>query len=498
MEKKIHIKDIVIWGMFIGFFINMIIRSIYPTDTDVYYIIAEGRNIRANGIPYTLYNFNFFEIDTVIQNYAWCYLLAFLYDTFGNIGLACLQVIILTLYAIGVNTLLKMKGSKWTLPERALISILILTIGCYINMRPQIITLTILIYQLIILEKIHKTKNFLWGYLIIPLTILHMQIHMSMWIMQIIICLPYICPIRIDLQGKISISIEKYQLKNVVHNILLPILIFLSTLLNPYGIDGSLYIFNGMGEAGKFSISELSKPVYISKFGAYILLLVILTFLFIREFKKHDIYLVLGLALFSMFAIRNIMFVPIAYISLLATISSKARFKNFSIKKLPTGFLAIIMVLMFISIGMDITDGKHFNNSISDNDYFFTGMDDIMAQIPDKNAKIFCQFMDGNYLEFHGYKSFWDARPELGGIKINHKREITEDYLSIVYAKDNMKEILDFYDFEYMIVRKQSLVRLALEKSDSGYELIYITTIKEEDDSLNDIRYLFKKKESLN
>ena len=61
-----------------------------------------------------------------------------------------------------------------------------------------------------------------------------------------------------------------------------------------------------------------------------------------------------------------------------------------------------------------------------------------------------------------------------------------------------MKEILDFYDFEYMIVRKQSLVRLALEKSDSGYELIYITTIKEEDDSLNDIRYLFKKKESLN
>lgn len=496
MEKKIQIKDIVIWGMFIGFFINMIIRSIYPTDTDVYYIIAEGRNIRANGIPYTLYNFNFFEIDTVIQNYAWCYLLAFLYDTFGNIGLACLQVIILTLYAIGVNILLKMKGSKWTLPERTLISILILTIGCYINMRPQIITLTILIYQLIILEKIHKTKNFLWGYLIIPLTILHMQIHMSMWIMQIIICLPYICPIRIDLQGKMSISIEKYQLKTVVHNILLPILIFLSTLLNPYGIDGSLYIFRSMGEAEKFAISELTKPSFLSKFGIYILLLVILTFLFIREFKKCDIYMVLGLSFFSMMAVRNIMFLPIAYISLLATISSKTRFKNFSIKKLPTGFLAIIMVLMFISIGMDITDGKYLSNEVNDNEEWFSGMDDIISYIPDKNAKIFCQFMDGNYLEFHGYKAFWDARPELGGIKINHKREITEDYLSIVYAKDNMKEILEFYGFDYMIVHKQSLIRVEMEKPDSGYELIYITDIDK--NSSSDIRYLFKKKESLN
>ena len=434
-------------------------------DTDAFYLIANGQYILKEGIP-TINPFISTEgVPIVIQNWLYCVLVAFFYNWNGTndliiiLGLQTLVAWLLTFYFLR-----KLKDESL----KILFTMLFFYVFSYNNIRPEIITYILCMLEIIGIEKYIQTNRRLW-LLFLPLTVLfEINLHASYWIMHYIILLPYLMP------TKFLDSSNSFKKSQLIWLILMIIVSIRCLIINPYGTEAISYVFKSLtGETFEVvsTISE-QQSFRLYSIDSAIIILSIVVFIVLIKNKKIDsvtFWMFLGFTLLGIYKIKFISFYAIGLLFLLR------KLKDFKLKiNVIILSLASLIMVLFISVYVpDIMPSEVFKNESITEATSYKKIGDIIDYL-DKNetkdASVLAYFELGNFLEFKGYKTYYDARPEIYPIEML-KKVNTFYNISKTTRQDRIR-IQSFMDIDYAIVANDSITDLDLSLS-SYYKLAF-------------------------
>ena len=459
----------------LSYVVYNILHGMYEGDT--YFLIDTGREIIKNG---DVIRENIWScvpgMKFVAQQWLYCVIIAFAQDTFGAVGMLIFVFIQVITYYFLMTHLMKKLGLNSQF--RYLLSIVVMFLGqnYLFCSRPETITIILFILLAICLEKYKETDKWYWLLGIPALNILEVNFHSSMWLFHYAIILAYLVPAFYwPWKNKESKNIKR------VPVIVVSLLSLSVLLVNPYGLDGVLYIINAyMSNAFSFvSIEEMLPTQIMSNYGfcAFIGIFVLVVVSKLKSCKSTSINITFGFSLLMAMFIRNNMFILFSLIYPLADlgvaflgINTKFNWHKYLNMKI---CLLLIAVNIF-TISFTYCEFKNINNiegGVENSAMFANNMNtiaDYLDKHADENNKILTGFNVGAYMEYRGYRNlFIDARPECYMKNITgNESPLAEYYTYCSKGKKNNKkegessilnqdEVDDWfakYNFDYIIV----------------------------------------------
>lgn len=481
-KKPMSIK--VFWALVIAISIScFILFSMACFDGDMYFMIATGRHIIENGIPHE----NVWTIDKssgfIAQQWLYDVILAYL-DRVGYVALWVFVLFQVSVFNFFVYRLCRIRDLSNPAAFLCIALSDILGLPYLFNIRPQTITLILLLIECIALEKYAKTKNWKW-LVLLPVSVLaEANLHMSMWPMHFAFLLAYFVP---SFYYKSAISTDLFKYKKSV--LITAAVMFLMLFINPYGLDGVLYLFRSLSSNvfDFMHVIEVDHTMFFSSTGllSVILAVYVLFLCKLKAVTSVTLNFCLGLLLLMTNTVRNVVYAPIVIIYLFLDTWRYIKDNNKIIdwKKDVTRVFYFILTPVFMwtgytvsmnlfSMSFDVLSicGVHGYWSIMT-------MESYISDHAEKDVHLFTSINNGSYFEYKGYTNVYvDARPELFSKNFTGDRDIAKDYKS--YAVDGvhteglnfvsknfthdikeyavtefeMKAWLDEYEFEYLIV----------------------------------------------
>lgn len=454
--KKINV-DKLLFTMEIAILLMIIMIFITDySDSDLYYLLANGKYVLKHGIPYTNpFVFAPFKgsilPDIVIQNWLYCVIVAGVNKMAGSLGLCILELIFIIGMTFTMHIFFKTRGSNWNKTLSLIASAVTLICFGYINLRPQMFTFILIMTEIICIEKSIKTGNTKYLFIIPLCTLIEINIHASYWIMHYIVFLPYMIPMKRILKDKVSDSIcdnfKKGQYKSVFITWLV---MAVSLFVNPYGVDSILYVFKALYD-NVFSFITIieQQPLTFGKPTTTLAILFVIIFIIFivmmnkRKIKFSTVFMYLGFTFLILLQIKwlsfyviGILFVLSDFIEWLETTKLKEVKINLIYKWFYVGCIFIMTVLFLLIVITTAVSTKVFkpteealnipNTTISKDEI------KIAKYLKDHNAdRVFTQWDSGNYYEYKGIKVLVDARPELYTITYSDTKDYNETNLGV-------------------------------------------------------------------
>lgn len=460
------------------YLMERLVCSVY--DSDMYFIIATGREIIKNGIPHT----NVWTIDNhsgiIIQQWLYSVILAFV-DKAGYAGFSVFIGFEFVIFALLWIHFFSIKHISKGISFFILIMLSMPAQDYMFSIRPQIATMILVLGTCIALEHFCDSEEPAWLVFLPVLSCLEMQFHASMWILHFAVVLAYMVPAFYF--KPISRCHDDSIYKHWKAVLLYCILMFGSLFLNPYGADGVFYLFKTFKAHtfGYLEIMEVNTTQFLSPQGATIVLCLIL-FIVAWKFGRLSsttVNITSGFLLMMMMAIRNntccIFILAFVMRDIAVFIDEKKDLIDWK-KDLK---IYIVPVLLF-------ADLIFITNFIASCQSVFTGTDGSETNLPAIAAEIrkdykpdmhiFTGFNCGAYFEYDGFKNVYiDARPEIYTAEFTDDKNILADYSKYcVYgydvsnmqssflsdaqirhgmpvSADEMQMWLSTYDFEYIV-----------------------------------------------
>lgn len=506
-EKPISEKLFYILFLMIPFFylLERIVCSVY--DSDMYFLIATGREILKNGIPHT----NVWTINKgqgiVIQQWLYAVILA-LVDKAGYAGFS---IFITFQFAIFTGLWLYFFSLRNISKRLSLLSLVMFSMPAQdylFSIRPQLVTMILILASCICIEKFRQTWKGVWLVGLPIMMCLEMQLHLSMWIIHFMVIMAYFVPafyfkpfdktIEDD-----SLFIHLKEHKKAIVEFIVAIIAMIGTLfINPYGIRGAMYlIYSFKSHAFDYvPVLEVNPTTFISPQGATILLCIVLFLVAwkLGHLRSTTINMTIGFCFMMMIVVRNntccIFVMAFTARDILASLNNKTVSidwkKDLKVSIVPVMLFAdLIFVTNFLSSCENVFAGK---NGTETN---LPAIVNIIKQDYNTNMHIFTGFNDGAYFEYMGFKNLYiDARPELYVSAFTGDKDILRDYSKYcVYGYDvrlasmskssikagqpvsnaNITAWFNSYDFDYVIVSPMAETFLSaymLQRDD--YEMI--------------------------
>lgn len=509
-------------------------------DNDQWFIIATGRHI-VETLSVPMENpFSIHEgMRTVIQQWlpsVWTYLSFDRFGEAGIFGVVAVEIAVLLgcLYVLGRQA----KRSSTSAAVLLLMVPTMMTLTAYISIRPQIITMVMMTLTLIVMERYRKGGNakvLIW----LPvIAMAHANLHASMAPMDLAIVGCYLVPdlpalarralmwYR-DAEGRLlgrTVSEAPYRHSTAARSILgtpgggsardgwgrrrgtdrvmtgtpldglgfressyprLPLLAALAAMclamcVNPYGIDGALYLAHSYGAADYGSyISEMGRLTPASStWGMMSIAMLVLGAMGAGrngtrriDFPLTVAMLVCGYVGFQ--HVRNVWLAAIFAFLLAAKAFGDARVDlgRTSITKLPAFATCIAVVVAFTPPTLATAakeDVESDTRSVPK-----VAMDWLDSHMVDKDtAKVFSFFNAGGYIEYRGYKVEMDPRPELwepGITKLDS--HWYHEFVDAATGSIDIKEMVERYDFDYLVVDTGSALYNKLQ-NDPSYRIV--------------------------
>ena len=454
--KKINADKLLFAMELIMLFVIIMMFTTDYTDTDLYYLIANGKYILKHGIPHTNpFVFAPFKggslPDIVIQNWLYCVIVAGVSKIAGSLGLCILELVFIIGMICIMCVFLKVRGANWNKTLSLIASAVTLICFSYINLRPQMFTFILIMIEIVCIEKAIKTGNTKY-LLIIPLcTLIEINIHASYWIMHYVVFLPYMIPMKKILKDKVPDGICDNFKKGQYKPVFITWLIMAVPLfINPYGTGSILYVFKALKD-NVFSFITIieQQPLTFGEPAIELFLIFIVVFvIFItmickKRIKFSTIFMYLGFTLLVSLQIKwlsfyviGILFVLSDFITWLKT--TKLREVKISLMYKWFYIVCIIIVTILFSLIIITTaiSTKEFkpteealntpNTTISKDEI------EIAKYLKAHNAdRVFTQWDSGNYYEYKGIKVLMDARPELYTISYSDTNDYDETNLGV-------------------------------------------------------------------
>lgn len=425
--------------------------AIHWQDSDMNWLIATGRYIVNNGIPYKN-PFIFLDgFDIVVQQWGYAAIVALIYDNIGSIGMILFLGVLEFINAWLIYKLV----NRHT--DNSVIAVLAAVFGIcvytYNNLRPELITSVLIFAELNCLDLFLKTGRRKWLIGLPATMILEANLHIAMWPLHFVVLLPYCVPVNIK-----HIINKSFGKKQILPVFVASIASLITTFINPYGIDGVTYVFKSYNTGlSKLNIAELCPLSADSIYFVYwMIILVMMCYLAYRKkLTSAALFMTVGFMFVSISHLRNYAFLIISVAYLFTCLDEKCFdiFKRF-VPNVNIIILALCYICFLVQFGTAIAtrvSSSNYDNIIS-----------YLDEHADKEtAKIFTSFSSGATLEFNGYKIFTDARPELYHESLNNKASIMweleyanldKDYDSTQYIDTVIEPFLDKYDFDYIVV----------------------------------------------
>ena len=451
--KKIKFKYIILFLIPILFFIQYNLRI----DNDFWFTIKEGEYVINNGfpnvVPFTIYdNLNF-----IYQSYGAGVIFSFIYKLLGTYGILFFVMFILIIMTYFYYRLC-MKVSNNNENISILVTVITMSLLAinYITTRPQIFTYLNLIIVLYIMELYSNTNNRKYLYILPIISLIQSNIHCMFFFMLIIFMLSYIFN-----------NSKEYEIKPILVTMLFMIL---TGLINPYGINNLLYVFNSYGQnILEKTIKELQPLSFSSLFGKiHIFIILIIYILYFKSRKKIPIrYLLLlfGTTYLAFDTLRGVSlfiigsFFPLVYLY--------KDIPNIDISKyIPKIIKVLITIILFIiSLIIIFIPRNYYPDAKEPIDYLVNNY--IISDI-----KLYTSFSDGSYAVYKGIKCSMDPRAEVFLKKNNHKFDIYKEYYDLQMGIIDYNEYLKKYNFTHLLINKKDYLYNKLEKNSYNYIVI--------------------------
>ena len=420
--------------------ITYFILLAYCKASDMFFTITSGYDI-LNGNFYNASHLNNHPL--VVQQWLYAVILT-IFDKFGYIG-DCILVFIQNIILVSLCSYLIYKKTK-NIYYSIVGSIvgLIFSSNYMINIRPEIITIIIIMIQFIILEKYLETNKIKYLVSMIPLLILAANLHQAVFLYHIYVLIPFIISFN---KGQIQTKniFKKYRIKIDWKLSGITVLYLLCSLCTPYGLDGSLYIIRSLTcKAYKIIKIYEVRGFHISNPSTIILILFLVVTIYLIIHKRSNKYInffIFTVFILTMLNFRHsmLMLIPIIYI-----------LKELNIQKLENTIIysSIITSCIFIIFYTNLRE------YINKEDIY----GDIAEVIDSKDAKIYNSAFDaGTWLEYNGFTVKFDSRieifsEELCGIpnlyEENSKLSFGHDFYNNKKLSNNeIFEVIDEYDY---------------------------------------------------
>lgn len=459
-------------------------------DNDMWFILASGREIVENGIPMT----NVFtwlpNLSTVIQQWLPDVVTYLTYSKFGIVGICVMVAIqIAALVASLLVLSRKASGGKMRLETSLiLIAASIPALGSYISVRPQILTMIGITWTLVFLEAYRHTDD--WKWLIgLPITMIaHINCHMAMAPFDLFIIFLYLIPDVTKIVKDIFPSFT-YSFRDSSYGrkplLIAFIVTCLATLINPYGLNGAMYLLSSYGAAdyGGYIKEMGTITPWDSDYGMGMVLMTFIGAMAIgrnrRDINFPGSVLLIVCTVLSYQHVRNVwlgalLSFPIAFQAFASVgcgTGDKSKdpdpiFADSIMWRLICGAFAIAAVCSCVTMSAsnaEMNIGSDGTSTPKD------AMDWLDENGVSKDAKIFNHFNSGGYIEWRGYKTFIDARPELfepsiTGVDEHYYRE----YVDTSTGDGSYSDMLDKYSFDFLVVNDDTSLYNDL-LSDKGY-----------------------------
>ena len=274
--------------LFLYFFIPIIIavsRAIV-LDNDIWFLLNTGKYVVNNGFPitepFTIHsNFSF-----IVQQWLTDVIFYFIHHLFGGWGLFILTML-LFLLILFISYKLCMLVSENRMHLSVLLSSIMgfLYTLFYVRSRPQMFDFIIFLSLFYCLETYIRKKNTKYLYILPVLSILLINLHASVWFLLFLFTLPYL----IDTYSFkiLCFRSEKYERKPLLLAIFF---MFISGLINPYGIDSIAYIFTSYNSVYiNNTVNEMKAPIINTAQGLFIYTTIFLVLLIFMCNKKKEI-----------------------------------------------------------------------------------------------------------------------------------------------------------------------------------------------------------------
>lgn len=448
--KKIKFKYIILFLIPILFFIQYNLRI----DNDFWFTIKEGEYVINNGfpnvVPFTIYdNLNF-----IYQSYGAGVIFSFIYKLLGTYGILFFVIFILIIMTYFYYRLC-MKVSNNNENISILVTVITMSLLAinYITTRPQIFTYLNLIIVLYIMELYSNTNNRKYLYILPIISLIQSNIHCMFFFMLIIFMLSYIFN-----------NSKEYEIKPILVTMLFMIL---TGLINPYGINNLLYVFNSYGQnILEKTIKELQPLSFSSLFGKiHIFIILIIYILYFKSRKKIPIrYLLLlfGTTYLAFDTLRGVSLFIIGSFFEVAYLYKDI--PNIDISKyIPKIIKVLITIILFIiSLILIFIPRNYYPDAKEPIDYLVNNY--IISDI-----KLYTSFSDGSYAVYKGIKCSMDPRAEVFLKKNNHKFDIYKEYYDLQMGIIDYNEYLKKYNFTHLLINKKDYLYSKLEKNSYNY-----------------------------
>lgn len=281
-------------------------------DNDSYYMIAQGREILRSGIPRTN-GFTYYDgFAITVQQWAYCAAMAALDRIPWNIGLAAFALVqmaaCLALMARRIGRLCPDPFWKWAV---AAIVAAASTPGYFFSLRPENLTVILLLLQCDAMDRYRDTGKAKWLAALPALMVLEMNLHGSMWLFHFCVLLAYLVPPLRFYTAYVpdgSVRLSK-------HVAIAVLAMAAAVFASPYGLDGALYFARSVSVFERVPMVEQAMTAFMTSHGAQVLLLAGLSALAVYKkcLPSEALHMCAGFGVLAMTSYHNGMFLGIAF-----------------------------------------------------------------------------------------------------------------------------------------------------------------------------------------
>jgi len=442
-------KNRVQFLIFFVIFIYLIICAIQPVTTDFMHLYNSGKEIvETKNLIYYNNDFVLSGYKVVIQQ--WLYDI-FLY-LFAQIGYIGTVIFIFIQEVFLFYSYYKLcRELKCSEIESLVVCLFgLLMFYSYLNLRPQMITIILLTWSIIFIERSNNTNNTKWLYLLPLLTWVEVNVHSTCVLFHIAILLPYMVPF-----------IRKFNVKIKQSNLFIVTLLdIIFMFINPYGIKAITCVFatyndlTWVGELRTHHILLYSLIFLMSIIGLY-------------KFKcltNVNLYLSMGMFIVFFKSYRNVMFLSLAMVYSYAMIFYNAKIESMIClilnKLMYNVILVLCSILLLINFCMSydyFENNSNIVDSLMDVNIGCSkpAIDYIKQNEADfKDVKVLTDFDIGAYFIYNDiHKIYMQGKAEVYAKGVNEVENVLVEYRNIFFGrveKEEFENFLNKYNFDYV------------------------------------------------
>lgn len=436
-------------------------------DSDGWFLLATGREIVKNGIPYANpWSFSSYR-PIVVQQWLHDVMLYGSYALAGYTGTIIYQALLAVLVALSVAFAIRgFDDRSLTLPRLLFcIGLALFGAGIYVSVRPTAWSMACICLTIGICTRWKRTGD--WRYLMaLPaITVLHVNMQSAMWLLDVFIAGCFLLPERLS---KFKSVTPEEMLSEIFPLSIALVAMLVASFANPYGVDGARYVITSMGAASYGNgISEM-KPAFEATKGFCVIFFAVgfIPIALAAAIGRRHIDVPLLVIVFATFIAtmlhwRNVWTYSIA--STLAFASMLPKAENHAPLKSPATVKTIALIALLAALGpiaancyVYATNGGQSCWQSSER-----SAGTLVKEIAESGVYDPVVYAEDpviyNYLEWKGMKVPFDLRPELWDERgVMGTASPYRDYVDGMQSKKAKLSYLASNGFDYYVVSKDT------------------------------------------